>query len=96
MVKPMVQVECVAYYDVDPLNAEFPHRHLRGTPFTNYESETWTVPLVNFSKPAAFTPFSWIDTSKYARSPSLVGLFNIVIGNQKSSPVLIPFTINAY
>ncbi len=47
--KPLVQVQCAAYYDAQSLDEiVFPHDHLNSWPLQTYSNTTWAMP-VNFS-----------------------------------------------
>ena len=47
--KPLVQVQCTAYYDVPDLREiEFPHNRLNSWPLQTLQNQTWVLP-VNFS-----------------------------------------------
>ena len=47
--KPLVQVQCLAYYDVANLQeVAFPHDHLNAYPLESAWNDSWTIP-VNFS-----------------------------------------------
>ena len=47
--KPLVQVQCTAYYDVPTLREiEFPHKSLNSWPLQKYQNATWVLP-VDFS-----------------------------------------------
>ncbi|RDW67750.1 hypothetical protein BP6252_09146 [Coleophoma cylindrospora] len=103
--KPVVQVQCSAYYHPNTaIDMNFPHDQLTTSPLDKESDTTWPVPgdlqiptLAETSEASGhgWNTFRWVNLSSHVNGPSLAGVFTLTTEDSPYEAVVFPCTVDA-